>query len=367
MFTQVLEQLMQYRGKNEVCLSLILPMARTLPERKQNPLLVKQRINQAKEILKEKYPDVKAKELIDQLDKIDIDYKEILDGIGIFIAADLLETVYFPFTVQEKVVIDTSFEVRDLVWGKNQWIQYWVLSLDQKGTRLFKGTGKDLEEIRDENFPLEYQEQYQYPDRQRPAMSGDYVSDETLIKDERLKQYYRHLNKVVLTYIKKAPHPIALTGVKEHFSLFLKIFEYPKLVVSQIHGNHEHQTAVHLAKEVWPTITSYLQKQHQDILIDIENQVGKRGYLYGVEAAYRVAEEGRAEILVVEKNFTHPAYRSPIRDRLLFDISEPNALNKKVDAVDDIIETVLTKNGKVVFMENGELENYNHIAVKTRY
>ena len=367
MFTQVLQQLMQYSGKNEICLTLVLPMSRTLPERKQNPLLVKQRVNQAKEILKEKYPDVKAQELIDQLEKIDIDYKQIQDGIGIFLASDLLEIIYFPFPVQEKVVIDHSFEVRDLVWGKNHWIEYWVLSLDQKGTRLFNGVGAVLDEVNDEHFPLEYEEQYQYPDRQKPAMSGDYVSEETLVKDERLKQYYRHLNKIVVNYIKKAPHPIVLTGVKEHFSLFLKIFEYPKLVVSQVNGNHEHQTAVHLAKEVWPAITEYLEKQHQDILTDIENQVGKRGYIYGVEAAYRVAEEGRAEMLVVEKNFTHPAYRSPMRNRLLFDISEPVGLNKKVDAVDDIIETVLNKNGKVVFVENGELNNYEHIAVKTRY
>jgi len=367
MFTQVLEQLMQYSGKHETCLTLILPLAHSLPERKQNTSLVRQRINQTKEVLKERYPDVKAQELIKQLDQVAIDYKKVKNGVGIFVASELLHIVYFPFPVEEKVVIDQSFEVRDLVWGRNQWIDYWVLSLDQKETRLFKGVGDALEEIKDDQIPLGYEEQYQYPDRQRPAISGDYVSEETLIKDERLKQYYRHLNKIVLNYIKKAPLPMVLTGVKEHFNVFLKIFDYPNLVVSQIPGNYEHQSATQLAKKVWPAITSYIDQQHKDVLNDIANQVGKRGYLYGIEAAYRTAEEGRAEILVVEKNYTHPAYRSPKKDRLLFNVSEPKGLNKKVDAVDDIIETVLSKKGKVVFMENGQLEDYQHIAVKTRY
>jgi hypothetical protein len=37
------------------------------------------------------------------------------------------------------------------------------------------------------------------------------------------------------------------------------------------------------------------------------------------------------------------------------------------DAVDEIIEAILLKNGKVVFMDNGTLEEYQQVALILRY
>jgi len=35
--------------------------------------------------------------------------------------------------------------------------------------------------------------------------------------------------------------------------------------------------------------------------------------------------------------------------------------------VDDVIEMILEKNGQVFFTDNGKLEDYQHIALITRY
>ena len=68
----------------------------------------------------------------------------------------------------------------------------------------------------------------------------------------------------------------------------------------------------------------------------------------------------------MEEDFHYPA-RLDATGRLLIpaeDVTAPDVID---DAVDEIIETVLNKQGQVVFMENGQLKDYQRIALILRY
>ncbi len=76
--------------------------------------------------------------------------------------------------------------------------------------------------------------------------------------------------------------------------------------------------------------------------------------------------EGRGLMLLVEKDLHHRGYRK----------DEPGTLHLQPptkpytiipDAVDNLIEVVRAKNGKVIFTENNQLEQFNHLALLLRY
>lgn len=80
---------------------------------------------------------------------------------------------------------------------------------------------------------------------------------------------------------------------------------------------------------------------------------------------WRVANEGRGSLLLVEKDYHAPATTDEAGWHLL-PADEAAAPDGMDDAVDEIIETVLSKQGRVVFLENGQLETHQRIALNLR-
>jgi hypothetical protein len=79
-----------------------------------------------------------------------------------------------------------------------------------------------------------------------------------------------------------------------------------------------------------------------------------------------MAQEGRGNLLIVETNFHYPA-RVDETGMFITPASDPTAPGVLDDAVDGIIETVMSKGGKVAFVDDGTLEQYQHIAMTLRY
>lgn len=364
MYKSDLNELIERSQTKPICVSVILPLEQTLPQRNGNALKVKEAISQVKQQLISTYSKKDTAPLMQELDAVSetIELKKPSKGMGIFISSGFNKLVNFPFTVSEKFVIDRSFEIRDLVYASQFQIPYWVVLLNTKKIRIFRGEAESLLEVNDENFPLAYEEQYQFVVHQEP-----YHVEESKIKKERHRQFLRHFNKLASPYFKTDTFPVILLGVQELQGLFDPIFDHKQRIVLRIAGNFSALTINQLAAKVWDAMSGYLRTAGDRIVEDIRESMGKRGYLYGIEAAWRVAQEGRADLLVVEKDFKFPAYQDPRSGKPLFHISNTSGLEQTGDAVDDIIEMVLGKKGEVVFLENGKLDDYDHIAVRTRY
>ncbi|MDH3708288.1 MAG: hypothetical protein OER04_00285 [Cyclobacteriaceae bacterium] len=370
MYRTVISELVRYSKSSDTgpCVSILLPLHQTLPQRNKNPLSLKRALNEAKVQLK-KYPSTETQVITKELDRLakEIDFKKTDQALGIFVGKKFSRLIDFPFQITQKVVVDNSFETRDLTYGIQYLTDYWVLTLNPKAVRLFKAQGHSLHEILEDPFPIEYQEQYQYPDRQKPRISGDYQREESQIKDERRLQFLRHVNKLASPYFKQDPLPIAIMGIKDLQVLFSKIFDYDAQVVKRLYGDFKNWSVQKIAKAAWEQIQDHVYQSTDQLLEEIRESKGKRAYLYGIEAVWRVAQEGRGDKLIVEKDYQAPAYADPQTGKLYFNLTYTTGLLKKVDAVDDVIELIRDKHGEIVFMENGKLEEYEHIAVKTRY
>jgi hypothetical protein len=99
---------------------------------------------------------------------------------------------------------------------------------------------------------------------------------------------------------------------------------------------------------------------------DLGTAVGQQRVSATVGEVWRKANEGRGSLLLVEEDFHFQGMLDETGTHLL-PAGDPTVAGVIADAVDEIVETVLNKGGRVVFMQNGELADFQRIALILRY
>jgi hypothetical protein len=116
----------------------------------------------------------------------------------------------------------------------------------------------------------------------------------------------------------------------------------------------------------WPVMRAHLQMERQELITEFAEKIGEHLGVSGVQEVWQAAVEGKAFKLLVEKDYRVPGFVDTDGYRLL--LHPPRSPHTSIpDVVDEIIETVLGKNGSVYFVENDQLRDYGHIALIERY
>jgi hypothetical protein len=84
----------------------------------------------------------------------------------------------------------------------------------------------------------------------------------------------------------------------------------------------------------------------------------------GIKPAWVAARAGRARTLVVEDDFVYPAREVDGGLEPVGDAAGPGVFD---DAIDELIDMVLARDGDVVSVESGELQEYGPVALLLRY
>ena len=136
------------------CVTITLPTHRTTPDNQQDPIRVKNLVNQAIDRTATEFSKHEVEPLAVHLERLKegIDYQAALDGLVLFANPDFARAVYLPFPLKERVVVGDAFYTRDLVFALNRTPRYWVLAFSEKPTRLYEGSREDLAEVRDGVF-----------------------------------------------------------------------------------------------------------------------------------------------------------------------------------------------------------------------
>lgn len=86
-------------------LSILLPTHRTSPDNKQDPILVKNLVDEAKRRLSAEFSKREIEPLFDRLDSLvaEIDYPYTLDGLAIYIGPDIAKLYNLPFLSRQEL------------------------------------------------------------------------------------------------------------------------------------------------------------------------------------------------------------------------------------------------------------------------
>lgn len=356
-----IRQLQSLRGYPAV--SILLPTHRTAPDNRQDPIRVKNLVGQASNRLLAEFARRDIQPVLDQLEALvaQIDYRYTLDGLALFVNRAIARKFYLPFTVKERVVIDETFATRDLVYALNHSPRYWVLVLSEKPTRLYEGFRDSLAEVTDFEFPMTH-----LGPGGAEALPGGFGIKRSAIRDEYDRQFFRHVDEGVRQFMAVDPLPIITVGVERNLAFFKEVSQHNRHVIGVVTGSHDKTSAPELSKLVWPLMQEHLARQRQQALDELEAAVNAHKSASGIGEVWRLAHEGRGATLLVEEDFHYPA-RLDSSGRQLIPVDDPAAPEVMADAVDDLIEMVLDKGGRVVFVDNGMLAAHQRAALILRY
>ncbi|HEY0678694.1 MAG TPA: hypothetical protein VGD17_10435 [Chitinophagaceae bacterium] len=366
-----LELLQQQNGST--CISIIVPVHRLSPERRTDRLEVKRTFEKARLQIAHKFTPEEAAPFLNTLDELynGIDFNHNPEGLGFYVSGNTQLVVPFPFPVQEKVIVGDNFLLRDLIYKHCYAQPYYVLFVTEKINRLFEGKWERLTELKDDHFPMEYIDEYAYSSPERSSSYAGHAHVKMFERDKsdmqkiRITAFFRKMDKILNKYITNDT-PLILVGVDSKLTLFYDVSRHTKNIIAKIGGNHNYDNPKQLSLLAWDTMKIHFENEAEFALKEFEDKIGKQRGVSGIEHVWTATQEGRGLKLLVEKDFSVPAYVAADKTHLY--LNAPRMPHKGIpDAVDEIIQAVLEKKGSVYFFDNGGLDNYRHIALITRY
>lgn len=327
--------------------SILLPTHKTAPDNRQDKMLIKRLFREAKRRLIAEFKNHQIKSIISKLNKISagIDVRKNLDGLAIFVNNRFEKVVRLPFPVTERVIIDESFATRDLIRAVNRNISYYTLSVSASFVRLFEAYRDNFSEITESGFPFV-----------NPLPRKSNYEESTSVKDNRLKEFFNMVDKSFGLIYNQHPMPVVLAGLGRNIALYGQVSNFTDRLITTVEGNY-NETSVHdIARTVWPEVRQIMAEKRRQELNKIDDAQGKKRVVSGIEEVWKLAHEGRGELLIVEENF-HQAVRAGLN-------GFPATTD---DIVDEIAEKVISTGGRVVFAENGSMSKYDHIVLRLKY
>lgn len=359
--------------KGNICVSVIVPTHRTSPDRRSDKLNTQTAIEKADQLLKMKYSSDMALPLMNRLrelfQQIDFDHNE--DGIGLFVSSNVHFHISFPFSVEGKVVVGDSFEIRDVLYKVNYSDPYYALLLTEHGAQLFRGSWAELEVIKDKQFPIEYEEEYVYnPPSRSMSYAGQahvksFEKDKSELEMIRYKNFFHRVDKMLNGYLVNNV-PLIILGAEKLLALFKNNSSHQKQFAGKITGSYRYFNLKQLSDLISPVIFGHLQNERAKLVDEFMEKTGQHLATSGIQDIWSAAMEGKAFKLLVEKDYRCPGFLGENSYHLyLRPPQRPHTV--LTDAVDDLIELVLEKEGRVFFVDNGLLKDYKRIGLITRY
>jgi hypothetical protein len=344
-------------------LSILTPTHRTSPANRQDPIRVKNLVKEATDRLTAEFPRRDVEPLLTRLEQeaARIDFPYTLEGLALFVNRTMARTFYLPFTVKERVAVDDTFATRDLVFTLNRSPRYWVLALSEQPTRLYEGLRDNVNEVTLGGFPMTHE-----GPGGATALPGGFGVQRSAYRDEAHRRFFRAVDAALGRVLAVEPLPLAVLGVERYLAFFDEVSQNKQQVITTLRGSYDKTSAPELAEMVWPAVRSALVASRRAALEDLEAAVGEQRYAAGINEVWPLANEGRGATLLVEEDYHYPARHDPT-GLYLIPAVDPTAPEVLDDAVDDMIEVVLAKGGRVVFEDPGVLTAYQHIAMILRY
>jgi Bacterial archaeo-eukaryotic release factor family 3 len=342
--------------------SLLAPTHRTGPANKRDRIVVKNLFSKAVDRLHGEFKKREVAAVVQNLKKLvaEVDWKHALDGLALLASRDIAKTVYLPFRVKARAVIDRSFATRDLVFTLNRAPRYRVLVLSENRTRLFDATTNILNEELAKPFPMVHTG----PGGASKLPGGQGIN-RSAVRDESHRQFFRLVDLALAVIQKDDPLPLIVVGVDRYLAFYQEITKGPDAIVGLVAGNHDKTSPSSLGKLVWPVFKAGSTLKRTKALVRLKEAVSANRHASGIDQVWRAAYDNRCQILLVESDFEHPADVAPDGDRLLpYSGRGAAALD---DTADEVIEKTLANGGEVFFYEPGILDLHQQIAAVLRY
>jgi len=353
-------------AENNPLVSIIIPTHKKYPHYKQDELVLKKMIHEAEIRMNKKFGKRITDKIISSLNKMksDIDFSHLNEGLVLHCSKNIHKIFQLPFSPEEKLIIDDSFEIRDVLYSLKNPEDYLVLVLSEKKARLIRNNKGNIEELMLDEIPAGkndtggkgHSRTHLYAD----AATGRHVSDAKAYDELKIKKYLADIDKIISTHDELKNLPIVVCAPVRLAGHFKAVSKNKNRIIGYVGGNFEKVKEKKIITESEPILQQYHYKKQTDLLALIEKEGKRKRLASGIEDVYRCAKEKQGHLLVLEKDYVVPSKKGKKK-------VTKSAIAYTDDIADDTIEKVLEYGGDLEFVENGMLDEYGKIVLIKRY
>ena len=298
------------------CISMFMPAYRAGAEFQQNQIRFRNLLREAEEkLMASGCRATEAKALLEPAQGLSGNvpfWRQQNGGLAIFISSDIFRNYSLPINFDELIVVADRFHVNPLLPALSGDGRYYILTLSQKGSRLYEGTKQNIREIQLETIPKNLAEALQYDELEkqirfhrgtpRGGERGSMMSGGGAELDdakENISKYFRQINKGLHDLLKDARVPLVLAGVDYLFPIYREVNTYPYLMEDGIPGNPKGISTEQLHKLALGIVRPYFQKAENDAIAQYRQSSGTGLTSSDVKEIVRAACDGRVGLLFI--------------------------------------------------------------------
>lgn len=309
------------------------------------------------------YPEDLARLVMQKLRQLikTISYDTGKKSIAIYVSPVFEKVLYLDMEVEEKILVDESFEIRDLVYSKKQLHKYLLLLLSAGALQVYLCHSAGIEKI---ISGISGSAEGIMNDA--PEKVGNF-SDPHERKEIIMEKFLHHADKLLDDTLHVYHLPLFIMGTDRILGHFRKITKHAAAVIDYIPGNYESASPAALREILVPYAEGWKKIKQQEILSRLEEAAGNKKLVTGIKDVWKEAMDLKGKLLVVEKNYMYPAEHDGTPGGITEAPVSPRHFSSIKDAVDDVIEKVLANGGDVEFVTEGTLKNFQQIALELYY
>jgi len=343
--------------------SVILPLRPKFGLEAETQKELKYAVEKTARLLKEAYPAEIVATVLHKMNALvtATDFPAGKKGLVLY-ASPLFAKIYFLDTeVPERIVIDDSFEIRDLIFNRKEEKHYLLFVLSGEKCKLYMHTGQQLMPVKLEGSNSV--DAYWNDEVERVAN----FTDPVVYKAKQVEKFIRQMDKELIQVLHHHPLPVFLMGSKPIIGLYNSITHIKQEIKGIVEGNYENATIDELTIALQPVYNVWKKQQQHDLLHQIEAASSQKKLSSGIQEVWKDAYEKKGRLLLVEKDYVASGEHVAAGKIVYKPTVAQNDFHSAHDVVDDVIEMVLENGGDVVFMEAGALAGYGHIALIKYY
>src|SRR5690606_27965298 len=282
----LVESLAAHREDGPV-LSLYMPTALEVDERRQNEIRLKNLLRQARSRLETLgMAGTGAQALTERVDKAPLE-REMWQahgrGFAVFSGRDLLAHAALPFRVRELVVASPRFQLRPLIEALARQRRFWLLAMSQKDVRLYRGDEKALTEVDTGSHlprslvevagrePTGKELYFHSANRGGEAASFHGTGAGKDDVEPEQEQFVRAVATGLEHFLKQDDSPVILAADNQLRALYARVSSHADRVLDEIDGNVEHVPEESLHAEAWRRMEAELERRRDTELYRLGN------------------------------------------------------------------------------------------------
>lgn len=339
--------------------SIILPFEPKMCSKAAIERSIQAAVTEVKQELTLNYPDDIAGLMLMKIQKLvrSLNYSTHKKSVALFISPFFEKILYLEIPVEKKVIIDESFEIRDLVYSKKALHKYLVLTLCNHTNQIYLGNGSTFIRILN-NSPERKVFSAIHPNAFPGSDSGKDAFEAVLL-EKHLHDVDQSLSLILNAY----RLPLFVLGSERVLKQFKQLTHHNHAVVEYVYHNWAGNDTQALRRQLQPHLANWQKVIQTDLLHQLEDAAGKGKLACGIQEVWREANAHRGRLLIVEKNYMMPAQQNINKAALLPIESAASNFSYIRDAVDDVMEKVLENGGDVEFVAEGLLAGHQKIAL----